>query len=71
MDIVAWVKEHWDELAAIYSGIVTITSIIVKLIPPLPQGHWALPIVKFLARFIALNTKSPTNYERLAGEWNK
>lgn len=50
-----WLQDHYKDLAALYAGIVTVASIIVRLIPTLPEGHWTLPLVRFIAKFVALN----------------
>lgn len=70
MDVIEYVREHWDELVELYAMIVALASAIIKIIPPLPDGHWALPIVKFIARWVALNTPTPTDKERKTGRWN-
>lgn len=69
MDLINWISEHWDDVLKIWAMVVGVASAIVRLIPPLPEGHWALPIVKLLARFVALNTPTPTDTERKMGEW--
>ena len=65
-DTIEFVRLHWGDVLQVWTMIVGIASII----PPLPQGHWALPFVKLLARFVALNTKAPTNNERRLGRWD-
>jgi hypothetical protein len=43
----------------IYSAAVTIASWIVKLTPTLKDDAIILPIIKFLAKYIAVNTNAP------------
>lgn len=56
-----WIVANYQALLALYASVVTIASIIVKLIPTLPEDSRFLPLVKFLAKFVALNTKTPEN----------
>lgn len=58
-NIIAWVQDNWVQIAAIYSGIVTVASIIVKLTPSLKDDTILLAIIKFIAKYLALNTKAP------------
>lgn len=71
MNTIQYIQDHWADIAKIYASIVTIASLLIKVIPPLPPGHWALPIVKFLAKFVALNTSAPTLKQRLTGVWTQ
>ena len=64
--IIAWVKLHWVDIVAVYTGIVTLASIIVKMTPNLKDDAWLLKVVKFLGRYIALNKNAPTDAERAA-----
>jgi len=54
MDAYDWVVKHWVEIVAIYTGLVTIASIIVKWTKTLKDDNIVLPIIKILAK-IALN----------------
>jgi hypothetical protein len=63
--IIAWVAVNKAVLVGAYLALVGLVSWIIKLIPVLPEGHWALPIVKFLAKWVAMN-KTVTEAQRLA-----
>ena len=62
--IVEWVKVHWVEIAAVYSGIVTVASIIVKLTPTLKDDTVLLAIIKWISKYLALNTNAPDSSDR-------
>jgi len=57
--IVKWIIDNWFEISGAIGMIVTGASIIVKLTPTLKDDNAFLPIVKFIAKFIALNTNAP------------
>lgn len=50
-----FLQNNWDDIVKIYLALVGLASAIVKLIPVLPKNHWLLPIIKLLAKFVALN----------------
>ena len=58
-DLIAWVQLHWADILAVYTGIVTVASIIVKLTPTLKDDNVLLGIIKFVAKYLALNTNAP------------
>lgn len=58
--LVHWIQEHWDDLVFIYTSIVGIASIVIKLIPTLKKDNPALPVVKAVGKYVALNRESPT-----------
>lgn len=55
MEIINWFQTNWQDLIAIYTGLVTVASIIVKLTPTLQDDTWLLAVIKFMSRYIALN----------------
>lgn len=55
MEIINWIKANWTDLLAIYTGLVTVASIIVKFTPTLKDDTWLLSFIKFMSKFIALN----------------
>lgn len=59
MAIVNFVKDNLGMLIFIYSAIVTTASWAVKLTPTLKDDNIVLPIIKFLAKYIAVNTNKP------------
>lgn len=61
MEIVQWFQANWGDLLAIYTGLVTVASIIVKLTPTLKDDDVLLGIIKWVAKYLALNTNAPTN----------
>ena len=58
-EIITWVQTHWVDIVAIYTGLVTLASIIVKLTPSLKDDTVLLAIIKFIAKYLALNTNAP------------
>jgi len=61
MEIVTWFQNHWTDLVAIYTGIVAVASIIVRLTPTLKDDTILLNMIKFIAKYLALNTNAPTS----------
>ena len=56
MDAINWVLANKEGLLVIYFEFVGLMSAIVKfLIPVLPADSKLLPIVKFIAKWLALN----------------
>lgn len=43
----------------IFSAIVTVASLIVRITPTLKDNNILLPIIKWLAKYPALNTRTP------------
>jgi hypothetical protein len=59
-----WILANWTKIAEVVAAVIGVASIIVKLTPNLKDDAFLLPIVKFVAKFIALNKNSPTEEER-------
>lgn len=55
MEIITWLKAHWQDIIALYTAIVAVASIIVKLTPTIKDEGWLLAVVKFVAKYVALN----------------
>lgn len=55
MEIIKWFQGNAKDLILIYTGLVTVASIIVKLTPTLKDDNWLLSFIKFMSKFIALN----------------
>ena len=55
MNTVNWIIVNTGELLKIYTAIVTIASIIVKMVPTLRTNSKVLEFIKFLSKWIALN----------------
>ena len=50
--IIAWVQNNWVNIIAVYTSLVTIASIIVKLTPSLRDDDALLAVVKFIAKYM-------------------
>lgn len=46
-----WIMEHWDDILAIYGGVVAICTIIVKLTPSTKDDEILGKIILFLDTF--------------------
>ena len=57
--IVAWFQNNWLNIIAIYTGIIGVASIIVKMTPTLKDDTVLLSIIKFVSKYIALNKNAP------------
>lgn len=52
--------EQWVILAIqVISYVIAAATLIVKATPTLKDNNFLLPIVKFIAKFLALNTNTP------------
>jgi predicted nucleic acid-binding protein len=54
MAVIQWLQENWLNIAAIYAGLVTVASIIVKMTPTLKDDTALLKVIKFIAKYVAL-----------------
>ena len=60
--IAAWVQAHWaDTIIPGYLALVGLASWVVKLTPTLSDDNWLLTIIKFVAKYLAINTPTPTD----------
>jgi hypothetical protein len=55
-----WIQNHWSDITQIIAYAIAIATIIVKATPNLKDDNFFLPVIKFIAKYIALNTNSPT-----------
>lgn len=55
MQIIQWFQTNWQDIIAIYTGLVAVASIIVKLTPTLRDDDWLLAVIKFVSKYVALN----------------
>jgi hypothetical protein len=55
MEIIAWFQTNGKDLVLIYTGLVTVASIVVKMTPTLKDDDALKSIIKFIGKFIALN----------------
>jgi hypothetical protein len=56
---IAWIQANWVQIVSIYTGVVTIASIVVKLTPTLKDDDFLLAVIKWVAKYLALNTNAP------------
>lgn len=54
--IIAWVTANWDNVALAITSVIGTASIIVKLTPTLKDDNALKGVIKFLGKYIALNT---------------
>jgi hypothetical protein len=59
-DFITWVQAHWQDMIQIYLAVIGLASVIVKLTPTLKDDSVLLGIIKFVAKYLALNTNAPT-----------
>ena len=59
MEILKWFSENWSDVCVAISAVIGAASIVVKLTPTLKDDDFILPIVKFVAKYIALNVEAP------------
>ena len=55
IDIYNWFVSHLDEIVTVITGLVTVSSIVVKWTPNLKDDTVLLKIIKFLGKYIALD----------------
>ena len=55
-DIVTWFQSHWQDFIQIYLSIIGLASIIVRITPTLKDDDALKGVIKFLGKYIALNT---------------
>lgn len=53
--IIQWFQNNGRDLLLIYTSLVTVASVIVKLTPTLKDDDWLKGVIKFIGKFIALN----------------
>lgn len=53
-----WIIEHWDDLLAIYGGIVAICTVVVKLTPSVKDDEIFGKVIKVLDTFSTAFKKS-------------
>lgn len=61
MEIVTWVKNNIVEILAVYAGIVTVASHIVKWTPTPKDDAMLAKIMAFVSKWVAVN---PTPEEK-------
>lgn len=56
IDLLFWMKAHWQDLALICTGIVTAASVVVKLTPTPADDAFLAKVITVLDK-LALNPK--------------
>ena len=56
----SWFTDNWKNIIEIYFAVVALASIIVKITPTLKDDNVLLGVVKWVAKYLALNTQTPT-----------
>lgn len=56
LDIIQWLREHWDDVWMIISSVIAIASIITKLTPN-PNDDNILALIIKILNALALNPK--------------
>lgn len=59
--IIGYVQDNWLNIVALYTSIVGLASIIVKLTPTLKDDDVLKGVVRFLGKYVALNTSKGTS----------
>lgn len=54
--IIAWVTANWGQILDFYLKLIGIASVIVKLTPTLKDDDVLKGIVRFVGKYLALNT---------------
>lgn len=58
--IISWFTTHWTDFISIYLQVVGVASIIVKITPTLKDDDVLKNIVRFIGKYLALNTNKGT-----------
>lgn len=56
VEIVGWVKDNWLAVIDVYLKVVGAASAIVILTPTLKDDNALKAIIKFIGKYVALNT---------------
>jgi hypothetical protein len=59
MDAIKWIVEHKEEILQIVAYVIAVASLIVRLTPTLKDDNFFLPFLKWIAKYLALNTPTP------------
>ncbi len=58
--IIAWITGNWDELLKLVLQVIGIASVIVRFTPTLKDDDVLKGVVRFLGKYVALNTNKGT-----------
>lgn len=53
-----WITEHWDDILAVYGGLVALSTAIVKITPSTKDDEFLAKIIKIFDFFSTTFTKA-------------
>lgn len=53
-----WITEHWDDILAVYGGLVALSTAIVKITPSTKDDEFLAKIIKIFDFFSTAFTKA-------------
>lgn len=59
MEVLNWFIANWSSVCVAISSVIGAASVVVKLTPTLKDDAVLLPVIKFIAKYIALNVEKP------------
>jgi hypothetical protein len=59
MEIIKAIIANKAQILEIIAAVIALASLIVRLTPTLKDDNILLPIVKFISKYLALNTPTP------------
>lgn len=59
IELLNWLQVHWADIVAVYGGLVVVASIITKLTPTRYDDDFLLKVIKFVAKYLAINDPRP------------
>lgn len=58
--IIAWITGNWDNVIQVVLQVIGLASLIVKFTPTLKDDDVLKGVVRFLGKYVALNTSKGT-----------
>ena len=71
LELIAFLKLHYDDILAVIGGIVSIATIIVKLTPSTKDDEILNKIINVLSKLSIINTKEDTKIIEEAKEFKE
>jgi hypothetical protein len=62
--MIDWIQANWATIVQGYLALVGLASWVVKLTPTLKDDTVLLTIIKFVAKYLAVNTPTPEDASR-------
>ena len=59
--VITFIQSHWADIVAVVTQTIGVASIIVKLTPTLADDDVLKGVIRFLGKYIALNTDKGTS----------